>query len=1222
MFRGTLSGKPLYSAVAEAENLVGQPVPEAFHKANRFSCPLGPEPARGWILLRRFDLNALDLNALHTLLFQRDDDNAAVESRVWQNLVIASEPRSLDSGLDANDPLSVYLVEVADARWRCQNPTYRIALDKAYNVRAPAYQEGNYYAYSLSGGVTAWTWATMLADIWGVLTPLGDWPGLPAGVTPASAPDGWEFRGVSAYDALNMILTRIGCALKADLSQTVGQFTIVQIGAADTRVDTNLSRSVKIHDGECLPIIRGKIPYGVRVFFHRREKNYGTEQTTPSSTAQWQGNAVYHVDVTGPDSGSGDTNVFHPLWSDLPAIYDDSGSITNAAACSASAQEIADNFYRMLRSTGGSKLWQRYTGLVDLAAGSTLKGVSWVANDEGVYTEVIRHPFLFLKAESAGWCECFEDSSKLHAPEFRPAWPIYPHLLQTIKLNADTPDGSNRYDVTVQQSQPDSLTWADKETAYALNLRGIPTLSAGDRYLARLIGYSGGRPLYSFDSSAAGTPGTTVYARIVGQTYSGGKQTCLYQYVVVDAVNPQSGPLADYIDRQGTWSTTDAYERSSSTRVPIDGCVVVELLLDANGAPCFDYGEEQAVYVQGKERADSATAAPGLLKFDKVVSEDPIKFALSSPDSGSDGSEYWQLNASAAHRPTSTVFAREISGYGGIPNLNTGTGGADQPWPITKRVIRGYCPGYPHFELTETQRGDGAVPQIWTVKGKYLWAGTFDATWDLTTATVEPQSGSTSVNDPFGGMPMATGVGAVNQMITALGLVVGGPNPSDFSVVSIDADTAEITYTGDNDPHTLSIDYSNLRARQYWWYSHELDSFHIKLDSLSKDGNGFYTAGSIYAFVKDAAISADGIWGRLTSFGPAPPIKFADDTFEPETGVYYSARVYDGAVIAEPRGGNATFTDVFITNLFTTFLTVVNETVNFLTVVNVLNINNVFIEGTPVWDPANMVPVTVVTKVCEPIYYDTGSSSLTITFKPSAAKYVKVWLSAEASGGSGTATIKVDGADQTTFAKATDGVVSTQFWRLDLAATEHTIALTVTGFITTCCLLIDEEVTVERKLLKLPPGSLVGEPSCDIYRDCCNPKVIPSNDCDCTSVPTKLRATFSNVSGGGLTICDACVDGATIDIDAQRQPDGTYHWKGMGKICGSAVLLDLWCDVDHWRLKQTGPAGIFADSPESLVSCDPFEFFQPCSPTTDPDQNIGLPCVLNNSRYDIRIKPR
>ncbi len=1167
MFRGDLSGKPLYDAAIEAQNLVGQPTPTGFDRANSFLCPLGKAPGHGWIILRRRDMNALNLNGLHILTLQLDPEVGATQTQRFRNLVICKEPVNLDPGLGANDPDSVYLVEVADARWRCQNPTFKIALDKAYNVRAQAYQSDS-YSYSLNTGV-AWTWATMLADIWSVLTPLGAWPGLPAGVTPASAPDGWEFRGVSAYDALNIILARIGCALRADLSLTTGQFSIVQVGAVDTAADQALARAAgrKIHDGEYLDIVRGKTPYGVRVFFHRREKNYGTEQTTPSGSGQWQGNAVYHVDITGPVSSTAEASTWQPLWSDLPAIYDDAGAITNAAACSASAQELSDNFYRMLRSSGGLRLWHRYSGLLNLTAGSDLKGVAWVVNELGIYTEVIRHPFLFLEPTDAGWVEHFEDATKLHSPDFRPSWPNYPHLLQTIKLNAATVDGSNRYDVLVQQSQPDSLGWADKEAAYALNLRGTPTLTSGNRYLARLIGYSGGRPLYSFDSASGLSPSSLGFARITGRNalaldYLGQNPAPVAYTGVLVTSRGQTYTQPLWADTQGTWDTL-LYEESGNIYVYTDGTITVEVLTDAAGRNFFNFGGEPPIYGTLISQGDPTVNLYTVRIPNASGGTTDILAAASDPNAApgvvngqtvrvtKGTSPYVQLRIYELRHGSHQKFLFQI--------VNYAVRSAQLVWDATTTnaiaLTNALTAGHYADMVTNLQAAFDALALGTFVVADLTSIPVWDAVTNYAAGDVVQYNGL--LNAGAGQGMWAANAASLNK--------VPGTDP-EWTLLTRDTTTIGVAFpmlftvefTSDTAAHTLVVSpesVANLYGTASYTFQYDNNMQFVAPD-IGGSGSSSGLAGKIVVPTQSGGVTwADGPGAQIFTAN-------ADDILE--AGRRYMARAVSGGGYVVGSAGSNTVqnfyvttnlfaTNLYTTNIYNTYFESIQSVINILTITQFFNIDQVVITGTPTY--TSYVSQDPVTKVCELIDFQTGSGGgATSTITLPVAATVKIFLSAKASGGSGTATVSVDGANQADPITVTDGNTGASFWAVGLAAGAHTITTVLTGSITSVHLLCDAQVTTERTHYDLPPGTLVGATTCRVSTYCCATTSVPTDGpCGpCATAPINPKVTVAGVTG------DAGAN-STFTLSFYDQTPSDCGWQfGPVTIGGVSVYLRVY----------------------------------------------------------------
>src|SRR5262245_12561833 len=124
--KGSLGGQPLLDPIQERLNWQQSdnkwPLPEEFRYANCLAIPLGPDCARGHLLLSRGSLNQLNLNANQTLIFQDDIGNTAVF-----NGLIFLNARNVSPGQDG-DPAATYLVEVADARWLCGNPHFHVVL--------------------------------------------------------------------------------------------------------------------------------------------------------------------------------------------------------------------------------------------------------------------------------------------------------------------------------------------------------------------------------------------------------------------------------------------------------------------------------------------------------------------------------------------------------------------------------------------------------------------------------------------------------------------------------------------------------------------------------------------------------------------------------------------------------------------------------------------------------------------------------------------------------------------------------------------------------------------------------------------------------------------------------------------------------------------------------------------------------------------------------------
>ena len=344
MFNLTFAGRPCFNpldnrAIHDVLAL-NKPRVAAFTWANSLHNPLGEHYARGWLLMQRADLNAIDLNALNSLVWTFTDQENVPQrpptTITAYGLVVTREPINLTPSNTANDPSSLYLVEVSDVRWRVRNPYFSVAINRSYNVPSAGFggtndpsmqftgdaQNGGYMAGSLNYsdddaddtdepgdddnfgspniGVL-WTWQTMVTDIWEIMgTQLGPAPDLP--FSPDINPEGFVFIGLSAWQALCTVLDRIGCAVQVDLTLPPGQqCDIVQVGADDDGSDAVIATAdadyAKIHDAEFQPVARGLLPENVRVFFHVRN-NFGGWETTPIL------DMTYSVDVATGVAGA------------------------------------------------------------------------------------------------------------------------------------------------------------------------------------------------------------------------------------------------------------------------------------------------------------------------------------------------------------------------------------------------------------------------------------------------------------------------------------------------------------------------------------------------------------------------------------------------------------------------------------------------------------------------------------------------------------------------------------------------------------------------------------------------------------------------------------------------------------------------------------------------------------------------------------------------------
>lgn len=378
-----LGGRPCLDASACREAFESLPPSSAvegdwLRRANSFTCPLGAEPGRGRLLMLRGDLLALDLEDTHDLVF--DDGRSRVTLR---NLVIVRAAAALPSSRD-NQQGAVW-VDVADRR----HLAARTAIDAAYNLRSqPGEDETGpiWYASTLDDSVNPsvlWSWEDMVNDIWDTVGMLGDYPGLP--FAPDGDPEGFNFYGASAYNALNSVLGQLSCALKYDPIEDV--FSVVQIGDTDAVADAALSDydAARLWDDYDIESAIGRIPEKVVVHFRKHLWIPDTDGGSPWHTVE-----VEDADpLPGVEAG---TRAL--LYDGLPASYDADGVLVNEADIIARADERAADYFRHVRM---SRLRRRFTGSIGNAGmlpGAQLKATVWHDLGDGCCTEIAYYPGL------------------------------------------------------------------------------------------------------------------------------------------------------------------------------------------------------------------------------------------------------------------------------------------------------------------------------------------------------------------------------------------------------------------------------------------------------------------------------------------------------------------------------------------------------------------------------------------------------------------------------------------------------------------------------------------------------------------------------------------------------------------------------------------------------------------------------------------------------------
>lgn len=497
----TIGGRSVVHPGTVFDHGVEQLTPlEFWGRANSYSCPRGAQPGTAWLMLLRSDLDELDKDTFHTLRWQDGTRLLSIPS-----LSIVSS--WVVNRAVAGDKKAVHVVELQDRRRQLAMSV----LNDQYNVRIPAPSTTSgaaiYYAESLNVSV-AWTWQTMLDDIWGNLpTIAGTAPTLP--YSPDGTPEGWRFIGENAWAALHSVLHKIGCTTA--FNPLTGVFSYVRLGTVQAGLasaQTALTNRLMYDYDAGQDYHLGNMPETIRVFFHRRELYHGIEEDTIDS-GNWEMSPVVSKDhstgITGAQAGS-----VLVVWDDLPATFNAAGTNTNSAALQTRADEIGANIEARI-DLADERLRKQYSGLATtILPGAQINEVRWrdFGDDIGLVTEIKQGP-------SAGFAGAMPVAEHLLSPDLdRATHPLYPRLPQPVQVD----DGASSSGVELT-ANGDGLFpgfvlrwaaggWSTLEDCWIrptdLSITGVEAtvvmLRQKDRFVGRLSGIetSGGstRPVY------------------------------------------------------------------------------------------------------------------------------------------------------------------------------------------------------------------------------------------------------------------------------------------------------------------------------------------------------------------------------------------------------------------------------------------------------------------------------------------------------------------------------------------------------------------------------------------------------------------------------------------------------------------------------------------------------------------------------------------------------
>lgn len=468
--------------VAKYLSSVRQPS-EFLGKANGYRVTSDGEPGTGYILLKRSQLDAMDRSlSTFSITFETVGIPAPAGTVTISNLHIANALAV--TGTINEKPDDIYLVEFKD------NIEYAklTALTKGYNLRTPDWvAAADYLADSLNGG-GAWTWATMLADIWTNISPAVGALTTTLVSFPTSGPDNFADFGTNAwFAALHLCHSthnRLICA-------RAGTFHAISEGAADPTntayMATALTNKILLNPSHPKTHSKTTVPAAVKVFFTKRNTAFqnNADVNIVTGTEQWHSDPTYSVTVTSTAvvpalAATGVIpNTTYPLYDSMVARYDELGNLQNGAALTAQAEARATAYIDSLNAYEDARN-DLYNGAVPFEIGPNFTCIHWYDFGDGIRTQTYSSPKKMTDMDAGGkepgW-PGMPDLSRHHLPFERFA-------LGEVYNTAITPGGSGLVRVQFGTRTSGTVTtWADTGLPHEIRAHDVlnATYEVGER---------------------------------------------------------------------------------------------------------------------------------------------------------------------------------------------------------------------------------------------------------------------------------------------------------------------------------------------------------------------------------------------------------------------------------------------------------------------------------------------------------------------------------------------------------------------------------------------------------------------------------------------------------------------------------------------------------------------------------------------------------------------
>lgn len=402
MFHPTIGGLTCLDPGELYPQSIRQDLPLDFWKrANSYRCPRGVEPGEAWLLMLRSQINSLNKNSYVPLVMRSGDDVVTFLKVLFHKATCMTPSGKQD------DENAAYLVHFYDKRHLLR---MHVEESTQYNVRRAAWPGTaadnyllRYYETSLNGDEEPFSWQEVIDDLWGGLPAslAGSSPTIPASYTPDGLPSGLQFFGVSTWNAIHIVLAKIGCTTAYD--PMADTFSIVKLGGDQDGLSEALEllKSREIFSYSPIEALASRFPEKIRVLFHRFDDDLFSI-VDAAGNGTHQDHPVYSKDVA-TSIGGAVAGTTLAVWDDMPAIYNAAGSLTNGSALDARASQVASNVVGNILLSEG-RLLRRYTGLVTtVGIGSRISSITWSDYGDGVKTEIVRAPSVAIGRGDAAW---------------------------------------------------------------------------------------------------------------------------------------------------------------------------------------------------------------------------------------------------------------------------------------------------------------------------------------------------------------------------------------------------------------------------------------------------------------------------------------------------------------------------------------------------------------------------------------------------------------------------------------------------------------------------------------------------------------------------------------------------------------------------------------------------------------------------------------------------